>query len=48
MREFLFSWLFDGVSWLMFYRRRVWGRKPTQEEVEGKVRSEEIVKDSEM
>ncbi|CAG8891401.1 unnamed protein product [Penicillium nalgiovense] len=30
------------------YARRVWGRKPTQEEVEGKVRSEEIVKDSEM
>jgi hypothetical protein len=29
----------------MFYRRRVWGRKPTQEEVEGKMKRE-IVKDS--
>ncbi|KAJ5457249.1 hypothetical protein N7530_012523 [Penicillium desertorum] len=30
------------------YARRVWGRKPTQEEVEGKVKREAVVKDSEM
>ncbi|KAJ5829585.1 uncharacterized protein N7525_007838, partial [Penicillium rubens] len=35
----------SALGWLMFYRRRVWGRKPTQEEVEGKMKRE-IVKDS--
>jgi hypothetical protein len=40
--------IIDGVGWLMFYRRRVWGRKPTQEEVEGKVKSEGTVKDPEI
>lgn len=30
------------MGWLMLCRRRVWGRKPTAEEVEGNVKSEEV------
>jgi hypothetical protein len=39
--SFILSFIFNGAVELTLRRRRVWGRKPTAEEEEGKVKSEE-------
>lgn len=45
---FILYWIFNGAVELTLHRRRVWGRKPTEEEEEekekegGKVKSEEV------